>query len=346
MKKIAIISILFLCAVLSCKEKRPQADEYLQIGGRRYEYKLSELSGIREFTLWLQPELAPSAVGGGSQSLKGIEQLGSITSLTIQGASSWPNVSEMDFSPLNALSNLRRLRFYALTFDKIPDLSGLPLLEELEFGCRIATLDGLEKVQQVKRLNISFHNNYFGGFGQLSELSTLDSLIISGFNSTGEEWEKTVIRAADLSGLKELRFLQIENFNLIDLGGVQNLSSLEILELDEKRNMANVRDVAGAVSLRELICLVVSPDITSLDFLRPLTNLSSLTLCGKGNAIDVTPLGSLPALEQLHLIGFAVRNFQVLDNAPTLNFVYTYDSSFSPQSSSTLRNPRIHYMHD
>jgi len=285
-------------------------------------------------------------VGGGSQSLAGIERLKSITSLTIQGVGSWPTVSEIDFSPLNVLVNLRRLRFYALTFDTIPDLSGMPLLEEVEFGCRITSVEGLEKARQLRRLNISLHNNYFEGFRPLSEMPNLDSLVISGFNSSGEEWESAAIRVADLSGLTGLRFLQIENFSLIDLGGVRNLTSLEILELDEKRNMANVQEVAGMESLRELICLVISPDITSLDFLRSLTSLSSLTLCGSGNTIDISPLRSLPQLEQLYLISFTIRNFQVLDDVPNLNFVYTNNSSFSPQGNNTLKNPHIHHMND
>ena len=332
-------------------------DQYLIIGGRRYDYKLSELHKVSEFTLWLQPYGAPTPIGmdKGSYSLEGIELLKNVNKLTIRGVNrynmreenKWPDISGIDFSHLSALKGLWMLRFYFVAFDAIPDFSGIHSLDEIWFDdCIIISMDELEKNRQIRHLSISLLNNYLGDFKPISGLINLDFLRISGSVYINEERKNTVIRVADLSGLTKLRHLRMGNFNSVDFGGIKNLPSLEILEINEIKDIINIQDIAGLKNLKELTNLSISSNVLSLDFLGSMTSLSELDIYGSGKTIDITPLKNLSNLENLGLYNFTITNFHVLDEFPKLEKVFTIGSKFYPENNNRLKNAGVYYVHD
>jgi hypothetical protein len=329
-------------------------DEYLYIGGFRYNYKLSELDRITNFQLLLHPWDKKS-----SNSLEGIELLTNLTRLrikqpTIEGEddSFWPDISGIDFSPLKSLNKLTELRISYAQLNEIPDFSGLPSLKEIVFyECRITSLNRIEKSDQIRILGINFANDYQGGFTLLLGLTGLEHLTVM---------YSSLLSMSDLAGMAGLKSLNLQLFNTIDLVGIRNLRSLEHLTLPKDANILNIQELAHLRNLQSIEGLNIPASVTSLDFLAPLSNLYVLRLygtdsdhysmygygTGNGNTIDIEPLKSLVNLEILTLNGFTIRNFQVLDALPKLEVVYTYGSTFSPAENNKLKNVGVGYFPD
>jgi Leucine-rich repeat (LRR) protein len=339
--------LLLPCIAISCISKKSLNnidDEYLHIDGRRYDYLLSKLDKIEEFTLFLQLH-----DNGDANNLEGIELLTNLKKLTIIEEKSWFDLSSVDYSPLNKLKNLKKLDFYYVTLNEFPDFSGIPSLEWIWiYRCNLLTMNGFEKAKQIRQLDIVFENYYFGDFKPVSELANLEILSISGSNYINDEWENTAIRIADLSGLSKLKILGLGNVKNIDLEGIQNMPNLEILYLDNDANIMNVHTLAELKHLRELHGLVISSAVPSLNFLGSMTSLSDLDIYGRGrgNTIDITPLKNLSDLEYLGLFHFTITNFHILDNLPKLRMVYTYGSDFYPENNNRLKNAGVYYVHD
>jgi hypothetical protein len=355
-KKTTVTLVFLMFVLTSCAVKKVQnishaaVDEYLYIGGLRYELKLPELDRITDFSLKLHPTDEKA-----SNSLEGIELLKNLEKLNIKGVNYWvdkenswmgTDISGIDFSPLKSLKKLKKLEFFDAVLNEIPDLSEIPSLEFIDFyRCEIISLNGIEKVNQIKRLEFDFENDYLGDFTVFSKLTKLEKLSIFHCYSGSKEMKKYTFQLTDLSGMKGLKSLSLGYFGTIDLSGIQNLSNLEYLSL-AKANVTNIQEISLLRNLQTLDDLNIPVSVTSLNFLAPLTKLIKLGLYGNGNTIDIDPLKNIINLEQLMLFNFTILNFHVLDTLTKLSFVITPDSKFLPEDNNKLKHAEVFYSNE
>jgi len=316
-------------------------DEYLHIGGLRYNHKLSELDGITGFWIKLHPLDKEY-----SNSLDGIELLENITELTIMGVGEMDSlqyISDIDFSPLKSLKKLKELRIAYLILNEMPDLSGIPSLESVYIQrCKILSLNGIEKANQIKQLKFLFFKGFLGDFSVLSALTKLEDLTFY-YEFGGEEMEDYIFHVSDLSGITGLKYLYLGHFSNVDLDGIKNLSRLEYLGLSYDVKIVNIQELTWLRNLKKLNSLNIPTTDTSLSFLASLTNITELSLYGNNNIIDIELLKNMINLEYLSLYNFKILNFQILDSLTKMENVYVFGSIFIPENNNKLKNVMVTY---
>jgi Leucine-rich repeat (LRR) protein len=261
----------------------------------------------------------------------GIEQIADMERLRI----SLPETSDIDFSPLKALSQLRYIRISGLALTKIPDLSDIPLLTMLELNNnRLTSLSGLERLPQLNWLHISearvpvTDTTALRYLKKLQELYIFDGSYNIDFNNFRE--------------MSELDFMYLANCGELDLSGIGQLAQLKKLELTiaiseetgKQGAFRNVEEIGKITGLKELYLDEV---ITSAEFLAGNVNLESLELVSGRHLpdyftkefipLDITPLGNLKKLKYLAIRGFWPGSEQefdkLLDTLPELETINT-----------------------
>ena len=196
-----------------------------------------------------------------------------------------------DLSPLTGLEKLRELTLgWYIHGDDTPGLAQLQALTGLESLCLsnqcVDDLSALAGLGRLKRLEFEWDGE--ADIGPLAELPLLEELIL---------WAPAVSTAnlEALSRMRAMRKLTLRSDwmasgtlgDMDDIGPLGRLTQLEELNLE-----------LGQYEL---------PDLTPL---ASLTNLRRLSLChtnsdvmGHGTISDLSPLGSLAALEELDLGG-------------------------------------------
>jgi hypothetical protein len=364
MKKTAILLIFLLFTLISCTGKKAQNNsevvtdidtnhsysgnnvnnDIFYIGGLPVSY--SEIDGITDFRLDIYPMNEKS-----DNSLEGIELLVNITNLTIRGQGStdfgeedsWHDINGIDFSPLKSLKKLKEIKIAYLILNEIPDLSGIPSLESVNIlRCKILSLNGIEKANQIKKLKFTFFKGFSDDFSVLSALTKLEELTFY-YEYGGEEMENYTFHVSDLSGITGLKHLFLGHFSNVDFNGTKNLSRLEYLGLSRDVNIINIQELAWLTNLQTISKLTIPAHVTSLSFLTPLTNLTDLFLYGNENTIDIELIKNMKKLNQLMLANFTIINFQILDTLPELDNVMTYSSKFIPENNNKLKHAMVSY---
>jgi Leucine-rich repeat (LRR) protein len=257
----------------------------------------------------------------------GIEQIADMERLRI----SLPETSDIDFSPLKALSQLRYIRISGLALTKIPDLSGIPSLTMLELNNnRLTSLIGLERLPQLNWLHISeahvpvTDTTALRYLKKLQELYIFDGSYNIDFNNFGE--------------MLELDFMYLANCGELDLSGIGQLAQLKKLELiiaiseetGKQSVFKNIEEIGRITGLKELH---LDELITSIEFLANNVNLERLELVAGRHLPDyfkkaplplnIAPLGNLKKLKYLAIRGFDLKNAHVLETLPELETLDT-----------------------
>jgi hypothetical protein len=221
------IIIFLICLLPSCtqpkanKDKPPTQDNpeitilpvaepvrnrKIMIGG--YEYTTPTFGHMSVF------------VGTGVPAdLTGIEQVVNTENLflTLQ---EWGNI---DFSPLSSLTNLQVIRIWGGALTEIPDFSGIPSLVSLEITfAKLNDLDGLEKIPQLERLDISETRTPRTDTSALQYLKKLRELQLYRGN-----FNINFSHLKDLPYLEEINLVDCGDFDLADIGQLTQVKKLK-----------------------------------------------------------------------------------------------------------------------
>lgn len=167
---------------------------------------------------------------------------------------------------------------------------------------RITDLTGLEHATQLSWL--AFHGSLrLKDLGPLSGLTQLKYLELS-FGSISD--------LRPLSGLTQLTTLNLIGNNISDLASVKGLTQLTTLKVSYNP-INDFSPLSGLTQLRTLEVFVTSEELmTNLHSQVDLTQLRDLAIIGEGNPIgDLHPFANLIQLEH-----FVVYNTQISDIAP------------------------------
>lgn len=188
-----------------------------------------------------------------------------------------------DVGPVMSLSNLRSLQLSTYSKTKI-DFSSLPYLEDLALEWNAAH----KSLFTHPLLKTAFINRYSGK--DLSKFSTLPQLRSLALASPKIE----SLAGAELRHLNTLGVYAAKK--LRGLEGLQNFPSLQRLELDESRGVA---DLSLVGQLRKLRCLSVCNcgPISTLQPIENLPELRELYFHGTTNVLD----GNLEGIAKLPL---------------------------------------------
>jgi hypothetical protein len=293
--------------------KISEQEEFLIIGGRRLaDYKRTDMDDIDVISLAINTNTNDSI-----SSLKGIEQLINLESITITGE----NLDDLDFYPLKKLENLKELHINCYEkntrLTKIPNLKGLNSLTTISFmDTALNNLNGIETAKNLHRVIIDQEINDDLSY-DLFDISTLKELP---FLSELVIWagKNTKFYLKDMGSLMNLKEMILAGYS-IDMEGIDKLLSLKDLDIRECEVIENIDCFSKAKELESLRFTINSktPDIS---FLATLINLKYLVIDAydyqesyKSNppqllSLDVTPIGGLLNLEVLQLNGFIFEN--------------------------------------
>jgi len=261
-----------------------------------------------------------------SLNLEGIEQLPKIEHLFITLLSE----SNVDYSPIRSLPALNFVRLRGRGLTKIPDLSGIPSLVNLDINfSRLRSLNGIEKIPSLEKLNIVANRENINDITALRKNKKLKSI-----------WFSEGLYNIDFNVLKdlpELEYLLVQGCGEVDLSGIDQLMSIRKLELisnisketEELSVFKNLERIGRIISLKELY---IDESITSIEFLAGNINMEKLTLIADEERedywteklpLDVKPLSKLNKLKRLVIRGFELKNADALEALPELEYLDT-----------------------
>jgi Leucine-rich repeat (LRR) protein len=295
-------------------------DDTVIIGGYRTNYRLSRPSMTYLITIGKER----------CADLSGIEQL---VHMEILNLYLW-ETSDIDFSPLKSLPELRYIYIRGSALTEIPDLGGIPSLVYLELvNNRLTSLNGLEKIPQLEKLYIQDARVPMTDTSALRYLKSLQRFYI--YNSS---FNIDFIDLADLPDLAEIYFSTYGELDLTGIGQLRQLKGLRlVIRVSEETGVQgafrNIQEIGRMTGLTELY---LDEAITSVEFLENNVNLERLELIagkerlpgavyytGPSLPLDVAPLGNLKKLKYLAIRGFELINAHVLASLPELEIVNT-----------------------
>lgn len=264
--------------------------------------------------------------------------------------------SYQDFSDLAHCPNLTHITISDPTFD---GFQGLPLLEGIIYldanNTQIKDLTSLENLPNLKYLYL-----YETEVEDLSPLSTLTKLENLNLNSCpladlsplsdlpnlrdlsfgGDDFITDLTPLSAISTLRELHMGGAQVTDLTPLSSLVNLTSLELWDI-------GTDDFTPLSNLTNLTTLYIGyygdwDSSTSLDFLEPLTNLTTLDFCARFT--DIQPLSHLTNLRVLTLYNGTISSMEPLENLQqlttlTLRYVDLHSDALVPLAN--LENLRV-----
>jgi Leucine-rich repeat (LRR) protein len=240
------------------------------------------------------------------------------------------DAGEIDFSPLSHLQHLSWVKLGGWGVTVIPDFSASPLIKHLEIRRgSLTSLDGIEAMPSLEYLEIQENREHLSDISALRYLKNLRAIRCY----TGA----ITLNFSVLKELPNLRELYFSTSLEIDLTGIDQLRSLEILslesnilhEIDIPCVYINIEAIGKMTWLKELY---LDESITSVAFLANNTNLENLKLMADRERkdyykvslpLDVSPLKNLTNLKVLVLDGFNLQNAEGLDQLPNLGYLST-----------------------
>ena len=239
----------------------------------------------------------------------------------------------VDLQWLMSLPNLRYLSLCGVSA-ALPDLSGLSKLEEvLLFYSDIPDLEGLRGSGSL--LSLSYHGTSVHDFSPLTGCPKLNDIWLNLLTTEEADFSRfcpprlrtfsfgngNALGELDLSALRncsELTELELDYLPLSDLGFLSEAKRLSRLRLS---GMRSLRDLSGLEGARRLQELEVNncPALRDISALAGCTSLWNVRFDGEGmhELRDVSVLGSLPRLNNIHLFAANPQNLDFLRELPT-----------------------------
>jgi len=319
----------------------------LILGGKQYRQRLLEdASSLLYVTFNIDP-LDPNKMN----SLENIELLTKIREIRIDGK----NMDKVDFSLLSVLVTLEELHIEG-DISHLPDLTSLEKLTWIKI--KKSALTNLKSIGAPNLINIEVQMKSFDSLAPLSNLSKLELVRI---------WssESDFAAIGGLTNVPKLKHLDLGYKGIIDLAGIERLTSLEELELGSHATPINTQGISSLQNLVFLKMYIIKDENPSIEYLRGLKNLKYVSIYGKNwvfridegkkppqQILDVSPLAESLKLEQLTLSGFIIKNISALNHLENLmpDYIYLDDSQLFDESemynsthrlifdSSTLRD--------
>jgi len=308
--------------------------------------------------------------------LNGIQCFQNLTSLTLIGE------SFKDISPISALKNIQKIVLIDTSIVSIDSFKNLSKVNFLTISNTktLQSVDGIEEMTKLTSLDLSYngivnidglnnlinltelflsHNSitHFPSINQLDKLVTLDV-----------SYNTIETLGSDLSGLSNLREFSARNNNIRDISTLDDLISLEILDLSENdlgyssespnfeglinahnlrelylndNNLASISDLAGKNLPLEILHLHnnILTDITPIG---AYTTIEELVLYNN-NISNIDDLSGMLNLSEIDLSENLITDFTDLLTMPNLEFVYLDNNliTFIPDMSTSLPNLRI-----
>lgn len=200
-------------------------------------------------------------------------------------------------------SSLKEIGFNA----GLVNLDGLSQFSNVEkltlYGGHLTDISALASMKQVKSLTLDYCDN-ITDFSVLSTMTWLEELSIEA------EGLKDIGFAAKMPGLTSL---SLEGTEILNLKGLEHVTSLTSLSIDRCNEMKECGTVAGLTGLTTLFLDLPygceEPDLGSLNL------LTDLTLSGFEN---ISFIGSMPGLQVLNLDRCQINNPGVFSNLSNL----------------------------
>ena len=272
--------------------------------------------------------LKEAAYGNAIYSLDSLSLLPNLKQLTIR-ISEWDDSAITDFTPIAQLSRLEYL-FITYGKDEQIDLSFLgqmhTITELFLTYCEIADFSFLEQMPQLQCL--SLYETPIDDLAVLEKLPELVELSLSGNeNAKHIEAVGTLIKMQDLgiqycgiedisflSGLTELRGVNLNGNSITDITPLAGLKKLERLGLAENR-IGDISAIEGMCNLFDLAL-----DGNEIRDISALTELSHLNQTGlSDNQIeDLSPLAGKEELMYAAVFGNPIKNMEPLFEVPML----------------------------
>jgi len=268
----------------------------------------------------------------GVRSLSGLQYCTDLTFLSIypgmDSCESWFT----DIWPLAELTNLSELHLGLASVISLEPLSDLTNLEVLDVYIThhywLNDLNFLRKMSKLRELYLVI------GFGEgtsLDALSGMTSLEVLDLRS-----RSYIADITPLAGLENLRVLRFPDNLLQDITPLSGLTNLTVLDLGayEENSWSDISDLSPLANMRELTILnLAGMKITDLSPLAGLSKLQQLTLFETGNrSIDIVK--TLPALTSLTLrANWALTDISPLadlQNLETLRLPEFFGTDISP----------------
>ena len=149
---------------------------------------------------------------------------------------------------------------------------------------------------------------------------------------------------SDLTGLDQLNFLQVLNFNNNTISSIAPLANLPLL-YDINFGTNNISDISPLTGLGNLQTVTfISNNISDVS---PLANKTQLTFLSvpSNNITDVSALSTLPNIQSLFLYFNNISDVSPLSFLPTLTTLYLYGNNISDASPlSSLPNISALYL--
>ncbi|EAV9813613.1 internalin, partial [Listeria monocytogenes] len=257
----------------------------------------------------------------------------------MRGTLQKPNVSTtVTQDELNTVEMLDELYIteYIASIEGVQYLNNLKQLKIVGYGNSISDLLPLSGLMKLEL--IQFNSNQISNLSPLSNLTNLSVLILS---------DNKISDLSPLSGLTNLKKLQLSENQLSDLTPLSGLTNLTSLDMDKNK----ISDISPLANLTNLTTLYMSNNqITNLSALSGLINLVNLYLSenqitdisGLSNLtnlqmvymhqnkiIDVSPLSNLTNLESLYLSLNQINNIDSLSRLTNLNTLRMIDNQIN-----------------
>ncbi|EJS5893775.1 InlB B-repeat-containing protein, partial [Listeria monocytogenes] len=257
----------------------------------------------------------------------------------MRGTLQKPNVSTtVTQDELNTVEMLDELYIteYIASIEGVQYLNNLKQLKIVGYGNSISDLLPLSGLMKLEL--IQFNSNQISNLSPLSNLTNLSVLILS---------DNKISDLSPLSGLTNLKKLQLSENQLSDLTPLSGLTNLTFLDMNKNKisdisplanltNLTNlymsnnqITNLSALSGLINLVNLYLSENqITDISGLSNLTNLQMVYM-HQNKIIDVSPLSNLTNLESLYLSLNQINNIDSLSRLTNLNTLRMIDNQIN-----------------
>ncbi|ELQ0053487.1 leucine-rich repeat domain-containing protein [Listeria monocytogenes] len=202
----------------------------------------------------------------------------------------------------------------------------LNAVEKVEKGRNIASIEGVQYLNNLRVLRLTGMDNSISDLRPLSGLTNL-TILAMGNNQVND--------LTPLSGLTNLKELSMNQNQINDINALSGLTSLVSMDLSENQ----ITDISALSNLTNLQVLhMLLNEISDISPLSSLKNLTSLDLTGN-QISDISSVSSLTNLVRLHLQGNQIKDVSSLSSLTDLELLDVINNHISDISSlKSLKN--------
>ncbi|EMG9840032.1 leucine-rich repeat domain-containing protein [Listeria monocytogenes] len=202
----------------------------------------------------------------------------------------------------------------------------LNAVEKVEKGRNIASIEGVQYLNNLRVLRLTGMDNSISDLRPLSGLTNL-TILAMGNNQVND--------LTPLSGLTNLKELSMNQNQINDINALSGLTSLVSMDLSENQ----ITDISALSNLTNLQVLhMLLNEISDISPLSSLKNLTSLDLTGN-QISDISSVSSLTNLVRLHLQGNQIKDVSSLSSLTDLELLDVINNQISDISSlKSLKN--------